>query len=332
MSLPPRPPLGSLGRVSALGIGSALGEPSDEVDARYESAITVALECGVTIIDTAINYRCQRSERVIGSVLWKTGRRDSVLISTKGGYLPLDSSPPSSKERYRAYIKREYIDTGLIEPDELVAGGHCIAPRFLRDQIARSRSNLGVKSIDLYYLHSPEQQLVAVTRDDFGARLHASFTELEQAKQNGAIRAYGCATWSGLIAPPDSAGHLSLEMVVGVARAVAGDAHGLAAVQIPVSLGMTDAVRSATQLVNGKPRTAIEAADELGIAVVVVAPLLQGRLTRDLPQAAHEAFPEARSDAECALAFTRIIPNVASIVVGMSSTAHVRENVAQLMS
>src|SRR5690348_5789949 len=65
-------PLGALGNVTALGIGTALGEPTDAEDERYECAIIAALDCGVGVIDTAINYRCQRSERAVGRALART--------------------------------------------------------------------------------------------------------------------------------------------------------------------------------------------------------------------------------------------------------------------
>ncbi|MEO7218821.1 MAG: aldo/keto reductase, partial [Gemmatimonadaceae bacterium] len=75
-------------------------------------------------------------------------------------------------------------------------------------------------------------------------------------------------------------------------------------------------------------RTSLEAADELGLAMIAVAPLMQGRLAHDLPQAARDAFPEATTDAACALAFVRMLPRVASVVVGMRDVRHVEENVA----
>src|SRR6185437_2439536 len=135
--------------LSVLGIGSALGAPTGEEDAAYDRALRRAIELGVNHVDTAINYRCQRSERVIGRVLrdaGPTGGNDGgkIFVTTKGGYLPLEAPPPESKGEYRAYITREYLDTGIIDAAELVAGGHCIAPKFLRNQVERSIANLGV--------------------------------------------------------------------------------------------------------------------------------------------------------------------------------------------
>jgi len=324
--LNPPPPL------SALGIGSALGAPTDEEDAAYDRALRRAIELGVNHVDTAINYRCQRSERVIGRVLrdaGPTGGNDGgkIFVTTKGGYLPLEAPPPESKGEYRAYITREYLDTGIIDAAELVAGGHCIAPKFLRNQVERSIANLGVDSIDIYYIHNPEQQLEAIARREFDNRMHDAFAELERCVDDGLIQSYGCATWNGLRVPADAQNHISVESLVSAARDVAGDDHHMVAVQMPVNLGMMEGVRAPTQMVNGHQRTALEAASDMGVAMIAVAPLMQGRLASNLPPAARDAFPEAQTDAACALSFVKMLPNVASIVVGMRDVRHVEENV-----
>ena len=315
--------------LSALGMGSALGAPTDEEDAAYERAIRRAFELGINHVDTAINYRCQRSERVIGRTIRDVAPASgTVFVATKGGYLPLEAPPPESKAEYRAYIEREYLDTGIIDAADLVAGGHCIAPGFLRNQVERSIANLGLASIDIYYIHNPEQQLDTVSREIFDNRMHDAFAELERCVSDGLIRSYGCATWNGLRVQADAANHLSLQSLVATANDVAGAGNHLVAVQMPVNLGMMEGVRAPSQMVGTSERTSLEAADELGLAMIAVAPLLQGRLAHDLPKTARDAFPEAKTDAACALAFVRMLPSVASVIVGMRDVSHVEENVA----
>ena len=85
--------------VSSLGLGTYLGECEDAEDARYTVTVIAALEKGVNILDTAINYRCQRSERAIGDALRpmiSSGdiTREEVVVCTKGGYIPLERTPP----------------------------------------------------------------------------------------------------------------------------------------------------------------------------------------------------------------------------------------------
>ena len=55
--------------VSSLGIGTYLGNPDENTDRGYTAAIVEAAQNGINVIDAAINYRFQRSERSIGAAL-----------------------------------------------------------------------------------------------------------------------------------------------------------------------------------------------------------------------------------------------------------------------
>jgi aryl-alcohol dehydrogenase-like predicted oxidoreductase len=319
--------------LSSLALGTYLGDSDDDTDARYASAVRLAFRSGVNVVDTAINYRCQRSERVIGRVLQELRdegviQRDEVVLCTKAGYVPLDGSPPRTREEYNNYLRAEYFETGLLHPDDLVGGGHAITPAYLLDQLRRSMRNLGVQGIDYFYLHNPEQQLSALSSKDFQARIRAAFESLEQLVAQGSIRAYGCATWSGLRLPAGSQGHLSLYQLAGIARDVAGTANHFKIVQLPVNLTMSEAVRLSTQRdARGRLVHIVDAAAELGIDLVASAPLLQGQLTRDLPEQVRTLFPGS-TDAQRALAFVRSVPSLVTAAVGMKDARHVEENLA----
>src|SRR5919199_1458127 len=76
--------------LSSIGIGTYLGDPDEEWDARYTEAVVRAVELGANVIDTAANYRFQRSERSIGAALeqlvgTETCARDEIVVCTKGG-------------------------------------------------------------------------------------------------------------------------------------------------------------------------------------------------------------------------------------------------------
>ncbi|HVE79017.1 MAG TPA: aldo/keto reductase [Gemmatimonadaceae bacterium] len=319
--------------VSSLGLGTYLGEPTDEDDARYAASTRTALAAGINLLDSAINYRCQRSERAVGRALRDAVadgvvRREEVVVCTKGGYLPLDGEPPPTREAYDDYVRREYLDPGIVRPDELVGGGHSLAPDFLADQLARSRANLGVETIDLYYLHNPEQQLAGVSPARLRERLRGAFVLLEECAGRGEIAAYGCATWHGLRVPPGTRGHMELGDLVALAREVGGTRHHFRAVQLPVSLAMAEAVRLPTQPLGGRPVPLLEAALALGVGVVVSAPLAQGRLAAGLPDEVRESFPALATDAQRALAFARGLPGVCAVLAGMRSAMHVEENLA----
>ena len=320
------------GLVSSIGIGTYLGECTADDDAGYSDAIEVAISSGVNLIDTAINYRCQRSERAVGAAIRRAiaqgTPRDAIVVSTKGGFVPLADTPPATRDEYREYLKREFFDPGVLTPDDVIAGGHSLAPSFLRYAIHRSRANLGLDSIDLYYLHNPEQQLAAVSAASLRERLRAAFMVLEDAVTRGEIRAYGCATWTALRVPPGTKTHLSIQDLVDIAREVAGERNHFRAIQLPVNLAMPEAVRLPTQQIGRKPALvpAVEAASSLGLSVFASASLMQAQLTRNLPPSVKQLFPTQRTDAQRALAFVQSIPGVTSALVGTKNRQHVAEN------
>ncbi|HEX9484257.1 MAG TPA: aldo/keto reductase [Gemmatimonadaceae bacterium] len=318
---------------SALGLGTYLGECTDAEDDRYRKSIREALGSGINVIDTAINYRCQRSERAVGSALSEALsageiRRDEVLVCSKGGYVALDGEPPTSREAYETFLEETLFVPGLITPNDLARGGHSIHPRFLMMQLERSMENLGLDCIDLYYLHNPEEQLLAVDQATFRGRLRTAFELLEERAMSGAIGGYGCATWLGLRVPPDNRQHLSLSDLVALARDIGGPGNHFRVVQLPFGLGMPEAARNPTQRLGGKLVPLFEAAEALGLGVVVSGPLMQGRLVADLPDEVRALFPTCTTDAQRSLRFAASLSAVSTVLTGMRRTEHVRENVA----
>lgn len=314
--------------VSSIGLGTYLGDSTDEADWAYVEALREALRRGCNLIDTAINYRCQRSERTIGQALKEAAQagevsRQEVVVATKGGFVPFDGSVP---EDPGTYFFETYVGTGLIGPEELVAGCHVMAPAYIKDQIGRSLANLGLECIDLYYLHNPETQLSVVSRETFEERLRATFAALEEEVTAGRISRYGVATWNGFRLAPEQSEHLSLETVVSLAREVAGEGHHFRAVQLPYNLAMPEAFFHSTQHLDGRSASLVEVAESLGVTVVASASLLQSRLASGLPPALGEVMEELDTDAQRAIQFVRSTPGVSVALVGMGSAAHVEEN------
>lgn len=316
--------------VSSIGLGTYLGDSTDAADRAYEEAVGEALLKGCNVVDCAVNYRCQRSERSVGRALREAisrgeVERQEVMVATKGGFVPFDGSVP---EDPGAYFYETYVATGVIAPEELVAGCHAMSPRYLADQVARSLENLGLESIDLYYVHNPETQLTQVDRSTFASRLRSAFEALEEAVGAGKIGRYGAATWNGFRLKPDQSEHLSLEAMVSIAREVGGEGHHFRAVQLPYNLAMPEAFFEPTQQLAGEPATLVEAAQALGVSVFASASLLQARLASGLPPALGEVFSGLSTDAQRAIQFVRSTPGVDVALVGMGSTRHVEENMA----
>jgi len=229
--------------ISSIGIGTYLGESDDATDAAYAEALRMALLGGINLIDTAVNYRFQRSERVIGKVIAELAgagkiRREEIVVSTKGGYITFDGEMPANP---REWFEDTYVKTGIVAAEDLVEGSHCMTPRWLDAMIELSRANLGLETIDVYYLHNPESQLGAVSRDEFNRRLRGAFELLERKVTERRIRCYGAATWNGLRAAPSDRGYLSLFDMVKIAHEVGGKDHHFRVIQLPYNLAMAEA-------------------------------------------------------------------------------------------
>ena len=289
------PTIGGL-RVSTLGIGTYLGDATESADRAYTDALIAAGEGGINFFDSAINYRNQRSERSIGAAMARL-QRDEIVVCTKAGFLTPGAVPD------------------FLEPDDVVGKMHSLAPRFLADQIDRSRANLWVDTIDVFYLHNPETQLGFRSRPEFEARMRRAFAQLERLVEQGKIRWYGSATWDGF-RKNDA---LSLPRLAEMAAGEGGPGHHFRFIQLPFNFSMVEAFA-------GRPESVLAAADRLGIVVVASATLLQTRVLSHMPDAAGELLPGLASDAQRAIQFTRSTPGIAVALVGMGRREHVLDN------
>jgi aryl-alcohol dehydrogenase-like predicted oxidoreductase len=313
--------------LSSIGIGTYLGGWDAATDENYVESIAKFVESGGNVIDTAANYRFQRSERNIGKALQnlfeKGFARDEIFISTKGGYLPFDGEPPPD---VRAYFQKEFVDRGIATFDDLVGVSHCMTPAYLQSQIDQSLENMNLDAIDLFYIHNPESQLGAVDKYTFEARLAKAFEQLEENRAAGKIRFYGAATWNGFRVAPDAEGYHSLERMVGIAKQIGGEDHGFKFIQLPYNLAMPEAYLLRNQAVSGKVYTPFDAARELGVSAMCSASILQGKLTHSVPFHLRTGLGNPTTDAMASIQFVRSTPGVATALVGMSSAAHVEEN------
>lgn len=316
--------------ISSIGIGTYLGEPDAETDEAYEDALAAALGGGINLVDTAVNYRFQRSERTIGKVIGAMAaagelKREEVIVATKGGYITFDGEVPPDP---RGWFEDNFVRTGIVSARDMVEGSHCMTPKYLARMLEMSRENLGLDTIDIYYLHNPETQLAAVERKEFLARIKLAFEFLEKAAADNHIAVYGAATWNGFRAQPTERMWLSLDELLGVAREVAGDKHHFRVIQLPYNLAMPEAVTLANQGPPTDKTTPVGVAKTHGMAVCASASLLQGRLSQGLPEILKEAFPGFASDAQRAVQFVRSTPGIDVALVGMKSREHVEELLA----
>lgn len=286
--------------LSALGIGTYLGEPNDATDARYIEAIGEAVRQGVNVIDTASNYRDGRSEVCVGKALaalieQRQVYRSEVLLASKAGFL----SPQTGQ---------------LADEASVSCGCHSMAPEYLAAVIDRSLQAMAVQTVDVYYLHNPECQLQELPKEVVHDRIRAAFEALEKAADDGKIRVYGAATWPGLRAALRDKDHLAIADLVALAEDVAGKQHRFKAVQMPLNRMMPEAHNLPNQPVDGEHVSALAAAAHYGLVAFCSAPLYQGRLAR-------------KGRAVQMLRSAMMAPGVTTVLAGMSDVAHVHENI-----
>jgi aryl-alcohol dehydrogenase-like predicted oxidoreductase len=242
--------------LSSTGIGTYLGSPLNSEDEKVLNAIIKSVKTGgFNVIDTAINYRYQKAERVIGEALRILDHdhnitRDQLFVASKVGYVPEDADRGINLETYIQGL----IKQGVIKEKDIVGEVHCMTPGYLSHQIDESLRNLQLETLDLMYLHNAsESQLPLVGEEAFYEKLARAFETFETAISDGRIRAYGMATWVSLRSPPEETGiHTSIMKILEVAEKVAGKNHGLKYVQVPLNLMMVEAMGEKWQPVDSE--------------------------------------------------------------------------------
>jgi aryl-alcohol dehydrogenase-like predicted oxidoreductase len=115
---------------SRLGMGTYLGALTPEFSEKVKMTLAKGIqELGLTTIDTAINYRCMRSEQLIGDLIQtKKINRDRIYLTTKGGFIPFDQNIP---ENSTPYIHNKITTPLNLEPADIIEGCHCIHPTYI---------------------------------------------------------------------------------------------------------------------------------------------------------------------------------------------------------
>jgi aryl-alcohol dehydrogenase-like predicted oxidoreductase len=316
---------------SSIGLGTYIGESNEGTNSLVEEAVVDSVQRGVNLIDSAINYRYQHGERSVGKGvqrLVESGEisRDELVICTKGGILP-HPHPNRANWFCQHYVEPDKFSICMTD---LVAERHCMHPEYIRDQLDRSLANLGLQTIDVFYIHNPEIQLSEVAPDTFYNRLRGAFEVLENAVDAGKIAAYGIATWNAFRVPSTYSDHVDLERAKSLARDVARKKEDrFRFIQFPLNLAMPEALLAPTQNVEGEQVPVLEAAYRLGIAPIASNSLCQGRVAGQIPNQTNPAFGDSlQTDCQRALQYTRSVPGLLTALAGMKAPEHVEENLA----
>ena len=310
--------------LSSLGIGTYLGNTDDATDNLVREAVKKSITFGINVIDTAINYRAQKSERSVGKAiteLVQAGKikRNGVFICTKSGYVTNDADV---NKEFWEYIQENYTKTGVIKQNDISSGYHCMTVPYLDDQLHRSLKNLDLNCIDLMYIHNAVEGQQDISRDVFMKKLKDVFEFYEKQRKEGTIRFYGMATWDCFRMEKNDPQYLSLSQVLVLAKEVGGAEHGFKFIQLPFNLYLDQAYMKKNQSVNEHNVSILEAAQKLGIGIFTSVPLMQSKLV------APGVLPEFGNlkPALRALQFIRSTPGVLAPLVGHKTPSHVSEN------
>jgi aryl-alcohol dehydrogenase-like predicted oxidoreductase len=133
--------------------GNSWGNVDDEESVR---AIRKAVDCGITLIDTAATYGGGHSEQVVGKAL--KGIRDKVVVATKCGVHLNQEKKMLEHDLSAAAIKKEAED---------------------------SMNRMGIDYIDLYQFHYP----------DPSTPLSESLGAMQRLKEEGKVRYIGLSNF-----------------------------------------------------------------------------------------------------------------------------------------
>lgn len=304
-----------------IGIGTYLGDISNEHTLAYMDTISYGLTHGINFLDTAINYREMRSERDIGRVLEnlilieKKLKREEVIVASKSGYLYGDYSVGLTPIKY---LRKILIPNGIVSMEDINVfeeDGHTLAPKFYDESIEKSKVNLGLSTIDIYYIHNPEVSRYVLGSELFYNQLHDLFKSLENQVDKRNIRFYGLATWYGFLEDPDSKWYISLEKVIKIAKSAGGSNHHFRFIQFPFNKINCIGNIKKNQIVDNKYCTLIDAANKLNLTVTTSVPLNQ---SQDLTQ--------NKLTQEEMLKYVINIPGIQASMVGTKTKSHLLEN------
>ena len=227
------------------------------------------------------------SVRPSGSATASGDVRADELDLLKGRIHPARCSPPATREEYREYVRREFLETEILHPEEIVAGGHSLAPRFLqvlpREEPAESR-----RTNDRHLL--PAQPGTAVER--------RGRDELAGAIRGGVRRRWRKAVARGEIGVVRlrhmgwASRRLRMQRATSRSRKWSrsrATSPATTTISAPFRCRSTSRCprRCGSRLrpSNGTLGSRSDAAEELGLTVLASAPLLQAKLTSGLPAA-----------------------------------------------
>lgn len=148
--------------LSVLALGTATRLFTPEHYSAAAALLDAFLQAGGNCIDTAHIYNLGKSEQTLGRWLREAGRRDELVLITKGCH-------------------------PIVDPNNLLGAKWepRVTPEAIRTDLGESLERLGTDYIDVYMLH----------RDDERAPVGPIIQALNDEQARGRIRAFGASNW-----------------------------------------------------------------------------------------------------------------------------------------
>lgn len=318
--------------VSSLGLGTFRKEPYREENyiVNYKDSVKMAVLNGINLIDTAINYRYQTSEREIGEAIKELvsegkAAREELVITSKAGFLPLDFPFPENPYQW---IEENVLAAGLATKEDVVVDQHCMTPAYLRWSAEQSLKNLQLETIDIFFLHNPEMQLGYVDYKSLKKKIKKAFELFEKLVDEGKIRHYGIASWNGFLYDESHTEYLSLKDMVAIAVEAGGKEHHFKYIQSPYNIAKTQAYSYSNQQgPDGRYYTLMQAAHGYGLKMMGSSSLLQANIFQSKfdPKVGELLGTSELNDLSSALQFARM-GTVVSSLFGAVDPQHVEDN------
>ncbi|MEZ4236331.1 MAG: aldo/keto reductase [Myxococcota bacterium] len=288
-------PVLSFGTGTFGGRGDFFGRWGDTDVDEARRLVDVCLEAGVTLFDTADIYSRGASEEILGAAL--KGRRDDVLIATKGTFSVGDGPNQQGSSRYH-----------LIRACEA------------------SLRRLGTDHVDIYFMHG----------FDALAPVDETLRALDDLVTSGKVRYLGCSNFSGWqvmksLAASDRRGWSRYVAYQGYYSLV-GREYEWELMPLALDQGVGTMVwsplgwgRLTGRIRRGQPA----AAGRIAQGGAVGGPPVDEALLFDVVDALDRVAEELGATVpQVALAWLLTRPSVANVVVGARDEAQLRDNLA----
>ena len=215
---------------------------------QHIEALRLAIESGITMIDTSSNYMDGGAERAIALAFneFDDSKKDEVEIVSKFGYIQNSNLKRHKETPFEEVV--EYSEDCY----------HSISQSFQRDQLTQSLARLELTSIDCYLIHNPEYYLLdainnGVDKDDrmdeMYKRLFDSFLGLELEVKEGRIRSYGISS-NSFSKPHNSDEFLPYEDLITLAedacKEVGNKKHSFTTIELPINILERDGLKCAS--------------------------------------------------------------------------------------